>query len=303
MWKQTVFITGLPRSGKSTLFSMIASCNPVQALDEPFDITILCGKSAEFVTESEPYLSLEDTYLTLLEHAFTESVMGRNYNFRSIDKSFIYNYKNKNAVDKAHSIQRRLDYIKATSSKNQTFVLALNDTHDSLEFISRKVPNPKLVFIEKDLLECAYEIEQKGWLSDNNLSGFSDLTPAFRESRIRESKKIHIPYIIPPDYINLFLDLDLRQRSIIYSGFQLERYLNSLKQFKGEVVRISSNSIFSSPSSVLWSLCETLELEITDLTIRNLNAIEERKSVQRYDQLGSLNEEVEKLLYSWGVNL
>ena len=93
IWKQTIYVLGLPRSGKSTIFNILASCENVEGLEEPLDLLGLAQKMAYYKDKPIITQDFKDLYLALMDNHYSELTLGRTYNLRKQDKSFILNFK------------------------------------------------------------------------------------------------------------------------------------------------------------------------------------------------------------------
>jgi hypothetical protein len=272
-WDQTIFILGLPRSGKSSLLKIIGSYRDFEFSEEPFDATLLALKSSNYKLGSPVYNDLHDGYLAVLEHIYSECKLGRNYNFRNIDQSYILNFKSDKDISISHSISRRKDLLKLLENKNkkQSLVLVLNDMEFSLPFITNKVPSPVIVFVKRDVFEVASEIANKGWLSDNSLSTQADLTPAFRNVFTFGEKRLYVPHFINKEEAALFYSLDQFNRSLMYAALQSNNYNNFLNNYSGRVIEISFEDIFINPLLLSSHLEKELEASPGDKTLNNIS--------------------------------
>jgi hypothetical protein len=274
-WKNTIFIVGLPRSGKSTIYNILSSCNNTESLEEPFSILSIAQKASLYEVGSKAYIDFMDLYLSNAAVLFNELSMGRIYNFRKIDKSYIYNYKTHRRVEFSHSLKRQIDVVEYTNRTDLNFILAMNDIERCLDFLVNPMPNPFIVKTKRNIIDIAYEISEKGWLSDESLISNINITPAFCEKVRYKSKDIFIPYLISSDDIKLFLSLSLLERSFMFSFLQDKFLKSSIEKINKNVIEIDFEDIAKKPKKTLNELISSIGLQPTKITKKNLKELEE----------------------------
>lgn len=275
-WAKTIYITGLPRSGKSTLYNILGSCLNVEALEEPFELLSVAQKGSSFPADSELYAHFLDSYMAIMENLFSELVLGRIYNFRGKDKSCIYNFKTVEHVQQAHSLLRRSDVLQHTAKSDYTFLVAFNDIEKSIKLITQQAPAPMIVHVKKDYREVGWEIAGKGWLSDEQLSTQANLTPAYGVRRQWQGQDLYVPYLFNDENIELFLSLDTLNRSLLYAFLQDQALEHALGQYQGKIVRIQFEELANEPERVARALMQSLGLqEVTGKTVLSIDVIKQ----------------------------
>ena len=111
-WRSTIYVLGSPRSGKSTVLNLLNSCSNVEAVDEPFELTVMVQKGGMHAVGSAARDEYVNSYMASL-NCFSELVLGRRYNFRSSDKSSIFNVKSEREIAEAHARLRRVDVLRS----------------------------------------------------------------------------------------------------------------------------------------------------------------------------------------------
>ena len=276
-WSKTLYVCGLPRSGKSTLKSILGSCELVESLEEPFDLTLLAQKGSCFPSNTNMYQSYLDSFMASMENSFSELSMGRNYNFREQDKSYIYNIKSKQQVNDAHEISRRRDLLHLNADKSKVFLIVFNDVEISLNLITEKGPNPTIIFLNRDPFRGAQEIATKGWLSDTNLSSQADLTPAYNLIRSSGNRVIYVPHLVDEQNVDLFLSLDNENRSILYAYLQEKLFRSTLANITKPILEIMFDDLMGKTRKIANQLFDSLDLKPTDITEKNIRLLEEQK--------------------------
>jgi hypothetical protein len=215
-WKQTIFILGSPRSGKSSLLNVLGSCKHTHFAEEPFDLTVIAQKSSRLAKDSFAYLENADFFQASLKNYYSELSLGRGYNFRKIDRSYVGNFKSRRELKTLFSIPRRLDVFQSEKYAEGTLILTLNDVEHSIEFLSNIAPRPRIIWLERPLHILAREIALKRWLSNESLSQQSDLLPGYNLVIANKFGNIYLPYFVPPEFAVKFLELNEFQRAYFY---------------------------------------------------------------------------------------
>lgn len=300
-WGKTIYVIGLPRSGKSTIFNVIGSCGYVEALEEPFELLSIAQKGSCYLPDSSIYESYLDSYMAAMENSFSELVLGRIYNFRENDKSCIYNIKSPEHVVNAHNISRRSDFLNYVRKTCHAFLIAFNDVEQAIKLITSNVPEPRIVHVKRNYHEIAGEIADKGWLTDDQLSTQANLTPAYKLVIRIMDKNIYVPYLISEENVDLFLSLDNYNRSLMYAFLQDNALEKALKDYQKPVIKILYNDLMSCPNAVIGKLLADLSLEPTQLTKKNIQSI---KQIRREgDDIAAFNVHVSLMQYISNYNL
>lgn len=77
-WKNTIFIIGLPRSGKSTIYNILSSCNNTESLEEPFSILSIAQK-LHFMKHLVKHILILWTYIYQTQWYFLMSCLWDEY--------------------------------------------------------------------------------------------------------------------------------------------------------------------------------------------------------------------------------
>lgn len=285
-WKKTIYIVGLPRSGKSTVYNVLASCEDVEALEEPFDLLAVAQKASQFAPGSDAYMHYHDLYLAFMENDFSELVLGRTYNFRRQDKSCIFNYKTAAHVDLAHSRARRMDVLNYAKNADASFVIAFNDVEQSIDFVSRGVPGAQFVYVKRALTNIARDVVEKKWLSDEQLSTQANMAPAYSAVVESGGRLIYLPYFIQEQDADLFVSLDDYERAVMYVMLQDRALTSALSKTKTPCHSVSFEDMVNSPEQLMNELIHGLGLKKTETTEKNIQAMKSINIAAEADQQG-----------------
>lgn len=272
-WCRTIYVLGLPRSGKSTILSLITSCVDVEGVDEPYELHVLAQKGGSFQKGSDRFDEYMDSYSACMENYFSELALGRRYNFRRLDKSFILNTKSKESVRRSISRRRRSDVIEFAAKSEGVFVLAFNEMERSVAFITHGMPAPCVVYVRRSLEAVAQEIAEKGWLSDNQLRSQANMTPAFKTVVHRNGIPLYIPYQIPNDRIGDFLEQSDFERALLCVSSQDAELRKRLDMLDVPVANVDFDRFVETPALSFSQILEFAKLRPTDKTASLLSAI------------------------------
>lgn len=270
VWKQTIYVLGLPRSGKSTIFNVLASCENVEGLEEPLDLLGLAQKMANYKDNPIVTQDFKDLYLSLMDNHYSELTLGRSYNFRKQDKSFILNFKSEHHLARAQALNRRLDVLEHLADKNAVFLIVFNDMEDSLEFITADVPCPQLIYIRRDWRDVAIEIMEKGWLSDEQLKSQTNLLPGYQKKVILDGSEFYIPFVVPVEAHNIYLSLSELDRALLYTNIQSINLKNAIANVGIKSHQIDFESLIKNPKRQMKSLKDELGLMETEMYRKNI---------------------------------
>lgn len=270
-WHKIFFIVGSPRSGKSTLLNILNSCSNVEAVDEPPNLIGLAQTYSNLDGQNNLFKKqIEELFWMNVDHLFSESVVGRNYNFRKKDISYIGNVKNVSQIKLAFKIRNKIETIKKIRSDKKCFAVCLNDCEKSLKMLINK--NSKIIRLKSDILDVAKNMESKNWFSDRQLSNDINLLPGYKEAIKFKNKKIFIPYNIPKKDHQLFLKSNEYERGLLYYSYQ-ENSMDNSNDIK--MTDIEYYNLFD--QQIVDNLLKKFNLKSTHKTKLIIKTIQKRK--------------------------
>jgi hypothetical protein len=275
-WEKTIYIVGVPRCGKSTIHNVIASCHCVEALDEPFEICGVAQKSGHFRRSSTCFQHLRDLLAAMMENYFSELVLGRIYNFRRIDKSYILNTKSKSYVRASHRRKGRLDVLNTARKSRYSLLITLNDVQRGLKILESAAPNPIFLYITRNLEDVAKDIAAKGWMKDSTLARNCHLSPAHSLVVRKGKRKLYVPHIIPSGEKNAFLKASSYERACLFAQFEALALEKSLQALRSEVITLPLERVASQPDIQMNLLIKNLKLIKGPLTETAIAGIQMR---------------------------
>lgn len=301
VWKQTIYVLGLPRSGKSTVFNVLASCENVEGLEEPLDLLGLAQKMAYYKDKPIITRDFKDLYLALMDNHYSELTLGRSYNLRKQDKSFILNFKSEDHLARAQARNRRIDVLEHLADKSAVFLIVFNDMEDSLDFITADVPCPQLIHIRRNWRDVAVEIMEKGWLSNEQLKSQTNLLPGYQKKVKLDGSEFYIPFVVPVEAKNIYLSLSELDRAFLYTIIQSINLENAIANIKIKSHQMDFEALVKDPKRQISLLMGELGLMETEMYRKNIaklativNEIEIGKG-NNYEPSGALIEILQEL--------
>jgi hypothetical protein len=265
-WRHTVYVLGMPRSGKSTVLNVINSCRNVEAVDEPFELTVMVQKGSAHTVGSPIHDEYGDSFMASMENYFSELALGRRYNFRECDKSSIFNVKSGDEIAEAHARLRRLDVLDYAAKVDTTFALAFNDVEDGIDILMRDAPDPTVLWLRRDVAAVADEIARKGWLSDEQLSAQANVAPAYTQTVTRAGRKVFLPYFVREGEADDFLAMDEYGRSELYCLRQEEVMLKAMARHEPNALHLDFQRLLLDTDKAFEAVLRRLRLVPTDRT-------------------------------------
>lgn len=284
-WYRTLIVVGLPRSGKTTISNLLGTCKDTEILDEPLDLAILAQKSCAHKKNSIVYNEYKDSFLALIENYVSELALGRIYNFRKSDASCIYKYKTKLHVKKAYRRRRKRDAVQYLNNIKLNLVLALNDVENALKFIEAVVPRPIFIYVKRNPKKLVGEIDQKGWLSDQQLKKQANLLPGYSSIFKHKNLRVFIPYLIKQKNAMAFLKQDIKNRVKIFTSLQDSLLSKNINTVKSKVIKIDYDLFIKDFYNNGLKLLKNLNLTSQKITVSNLQSLSiKNKKVHRHEQ-------------------
>jgi hypothetical protein len=272
---KTIYIVGLPRSGKSSIYNVIASCSGAEGAEEPFELSAIAKKASSYPAGSREYRDWQDVFRACTTHLTVELMLGRNYNLRESDRSCVYNFKTRSHVKAAHANARKQDIVPRLKKSPPAIVLTLNDIENAIHFLASSSPNACFVHVRRNLFSNVCSINSKGWLTDVALAERSNLLPAYSAFVRKDGAKLHIPHVIPAKYEKAFAGAVPHVRAFMFACFQDKKLIASLSAVKRRYpcALVEFDSLRKDPATVLNPLLEKLGLKkggLTDSIIKRL---------------------------------
>lgn len=255
----SIFITGLTRSGTTILGNLIHSFKNVEYSFEPETVfSLLSVYDSLSYSSMKQWMLLYETYL--YEDFFLNAVSGRRINCNNSDDSSIYKVKEVSEIDRRlNSSNRKIDV--ESVCYNRILAYKVPDAMFMIDQLHAAYPNKKIVIIERKPIEVVNSILEKGWFSDRMLRENCSV-PCYSQD------EFHLPYWLGEEELDLWINYNEIERIIYYVNKMMCCYKNSSK-----IIKVSYNEMLNNPHKVANSLANELNLSFGPLTKRVIDSI------------------------------
>jgi len=234
---QTAIVTGIGRSGKSTLGNILATNKNVEYSEEPWLLNLLSAMTELNILDKEVG---KDMFTSFLHELMNDMVLLRAANFRPDDGSSIWTKKTPQEIlSRLSDIKTRDDVQNFIKTKKPTLLLILRESPlFNLSAIFDFLPKTRIIHVVRSGIDVAYNLEEKGWNSDRQLAKPS-LARIFY-SVAHKGKTLYIPYWIDLKDAKTFIEYSEYERGLFYWCALMEKLVSFLEETKS-----ANNSVFA----------------------------------------------------------
>lgn len=166
--KNTLVITGAPRSGTSLLGKLISTLDGIDYHFEPPMVWVLASLLS--MKALSPDVASVLLRLHLHEDLLLESAHGRKANLRPGDDSLVLNSMHwPELLSRWQTIRNRDDAIRYVSERQLRLAFKTPSVIDAIPFFEAALPECKFIIIMRDGRDVVKSILQKGWFSDEGM--------------------------------------------------------------------------------------------------------------------------------------
>lgn len=256
--KNTLIITGAPRSGTSLLGKLISTLGGIEYHFEPPVVWVLSGLlSMKAISPSAASLLLQ---LYLHEDLFIESVQGRKANLRPRDDSLVLNSIHWAELNlRWQAIRNRDDAVHYIADKKLRLAIKMPSVIDTISFFKEALPESKFIIIMRDGRDVVRSIIEKGWLSDDGLE------ENYWPYKVVDGKKI--PHLVEDSVAMQWGNMNEATRACYLWRRDAEFALRARESGLGDRLHILSyEELRQNPSAIMDELATFLSTRTTDLT-------------------------------------
>lgn len=222
---KAIVIIGIPRSGTSITSKLIGSFATVEFSFEPPLVHYLNAIIKSDNIKKDYILDLFETYL-FYEH-FVENTLGRRYNFRSEDMSYILDMKSKT------DITRQWEHISGfqdalSEIDNHTHAIKFVGGYDLFTELYKRHPDIRFVHIYRDLDRILASMFEKNWYSDNIQTADSIGRPYYKDN----SGSV-VPYLVAKEKVQSWNSMNVETRTVHICNQLADKRSNFRHQFSG----------------------------------------------------------------------
>lgn len=189
--RNTVIITGVPRSGTTLLGNIIGSLAGLEYHFEPPTFYMITSLYAAGQLPLKVASNLLSIYFC--EDLLLESVHGRGVNMRPFDDSLILNRISWAELNRRwQQVGNRHDALVWIGREHSRLAVKMPNVMDAVDLFCHAMPSSHLVLVIRDGHDVVRSILRKGWVTDEGLQ--YDLWP-YRKTE----QNVPIPYWVPLD--------------------------------------------------------------------------------------------------------
>lgn len=228
---RTAIITGVARSGKTTLGKLLATSRNVEYSEEPWILNLLSAMTKLKMISGE---TGKDMFVSYLHELMNDMILLRQANFRPDDDSSIWTKKTeKEIMSRLVSLQTRSDVKDFVKKNRPIFLLILRESPlFNLPAIFGFLPDCKIIHVVRKGTDVARQIKEKGWLSDKQL-----IKPPHARiyyQTIYKNKPFYIPCWIDSKDRKKFIGYSEYERGLFYWCTLMEKWVESFKKLKNK---------------------------------------------------------------------
>jgi len=271
----TVVLIGAARSGKTIIGNLLGSCQHVEHIDQPWLLEMLPIMAGEGILSETLAIQMFQTYEYEL---WNDRILMRHVNFRPADLSSIWRQKTPQEIfTRLIGLYSRDDVRRYVRERCPTLVLTFTDALPFCDFFWKALPGCKLLHIVREGLEVALEVEQKRWLSDEELR--HPLHPNLYRTYANVSAIYHLPYWVERGLEKRFLVASEYARALWYWRRLMEMADTATKNRPDtqELRIVKLSDVLDRPRETISSLIEFVGVTQTEVTEGLLARIKHRE--------------------------
>lgn len=276
---RTAIITGVCRSGKTTLGNLLSSYLNVEHSEEPWILDLLPAMTKlKMIGEKTG----KDMFVAYLHELMNNTILLRQANFRPQDTSSIWIRKPAAEIfSRLVNLQTRAD-VKAFVEKNKpVFLLIIPESPlFNLPAIFDFVPDCKIINIIRRGTDVAHQFKGKGWLSNDQLTKPPHARIYYQTTH--KGRPFYIPCWIDPKDAKKFIGYSEYERGLLYWCALMEKMINSLKKSKNKkrCLTVKFEELMENPRKTMEKAASFLNLKSSSMTETVLREIRNYKNVR-----------------------
>ncbi len=256
-----LFVTGVCRSGKTTLSRLLGSLQNMEWIEEPYELSMLlwsmeCGNwHGDFEWERQVFTGI-------CKELVNETVLLRRGNFRPNDLSTLWNYKEgKEIFDRLVNLNTREEVEKYIQATQRSFVIDIPNILGQADFIRQSSEDMIWFHVVRNPYDVAQAVLEKHWFSDERMKYPDDNSP-YRKY-VQNGETYYIPWWLEEEREEKFIDAGEYERGIIY-WLSVEK--NSGTEIPGRDFLVKYEDLVTSVEKVLGHICSRIGAHPTGRT-------------------------------------
>ncbi len=273
--KNTIFITGAPRSGTSILGKLISTLEGIDYHFEPPTLYVMAGMISMGALPCASAIALLRAYFH--EDLLCPSVSGIRANLRPGDDSLVlHSISWEELLSRWHDIRNRADALEYIAARKIRLAVKMPSILDTIPVLARGFSQSRFVIIKRDGRDVVRSIVKKQWLSDEGLR------ESYWPYKIVDGRKL--PHLVEDSVAEKWTKWNAPTRACYIwrrdaeFGLQTER-LNMANRLHV----VSYEGLTEDPESVIRGIGRFLSTRTTGFTRSNLAAVRPRQAANGRD--------------------
>jgi hypothetical protein len=298
--KNTIVITGAPRSGTSLLGKLVSTLEGVEYHFEP---PLVWGLSALLSMKAlSPEVASVLLQLHLHEDLLLESAHGRKANLRPGDDSLVLNSIYwPELLSRWQNIRNRDDAINYIADRKLRLAFKMPSVIDAIPFFDATLPESQFIIIMRDGRDVVKSIIKKRWLSDEGLKN------NYWPFKIVNGSKV--PHLVEDSMVGEWVKMNEATRACYLWRRDAEFAIQAKSSGLGNRLHILSyEELRQNPDSIMDELAQFLSTQTTNLTKLGIMSVrpmvDKTGGVKNYDFLGEVEanelKKLNELNAAWG---
>ena len=256
--RNTLVITGAPRSGTSLLGKLVSTLDGIEYHFEPPMVWVLSALLS--MKALSPEVASVLLQLHLHEDLFLESAHGRKANLRPGDDSLVLNSIHwPELLSRWQKIRNRDDAINYISDKKLRLAFKTPSVIDAIPFFEAALPESKFIIIMRDGRDVVKSIIKKGWLSNEGLEN------NYWPFKMIDGNKA--PHLVEDSKVGDWAKMNEATRACYLWRRDAEFALQVRDSVLGDRLHILSyEELRRDPGAIMEELAKFLSTKTTDLT-------------------------------------
>jgi len=205
-------VTGVCRSGKTTLCNLLATCKNVENADEPWTAKIIPLLTGLGLIDD---VAGKQIFMSFITELMNDMILLRRANFRPGDLSSIWLQKNHIEIFNRLTELKTREDVKIFKDKNSPLLLLnLTEVMPFVDFFFNTVSDISMIHVVRNGRDVAYDALGKRWFSDHQLNKPRKALPYITYKH--NDLILQLPWWVSPGDEELFLSYSEYDRCIYY---------------------------------------------------------------------------------------
>jgi hypothetical protein len=276
-----VLVTGVCRSGKTSLARLLGSMENVEYIDECWPLMNLP------VMQSKGLISKDlakQMIISYTKELMNDIILLRRANFRPNDLSNIWDLKSPSEIfERLTNLKTREDVNKHIVGKKVVLVFVLAELTPMISFFRKVFPECKIINSVRNGINVVEDIINKGWYSNKSLEYPAENIMYKKIYSKIYSKEYYLPWWVEDFQTEAYLQKNDLEKAMYYWRRILEDSEDQIKKVKelapNKYKEIKFETLIDNPRKIVEELSQFIGVKTTDNTVlmeSKLSALKEK---------------------------